>query len=278
LRQRWPERWQALAGHLALAEPEMHEWRDVANRMVTGFHGGSGLFEQFAGYFALEDIDLADYAGRTVPMDVVLGRERTQRSQVLKQADVVALFAMLPDAYDERVQATNFRYYEPRCGHGSSLSRGLHALVAARLGDVALAERYFRETAAIDLADTTTGSAGGVHIAALGGLWQAAMFGFAGLSLREDGFGFAPHLPDAWRALDFRLYWRGSRVRVRLDGSARMLTATLERGEPQSIRVGDQARELEPGRPLQLTWQDAADAAQLGSRICGAGCSLPGSV
>jgi trehalose/maltose hydrolase-like predicted phosphorylase len=268
LRQRWPEQWQALAGRLALADPEMEQWRDVADRMVTGLHRQSGLFEQFAGYFELEDIDLAEYAGRTVPMDVVLGRERTQRSQVLKQADVVALFAMLPDAYDEQVQATNFRYYEPRCGHGSSLSRGLHALVAARLGDVALAERYFRETAAIDLADTTTGSAGGVHIAALGGLWQAAIFGFAGLSLHEDGYGFAPHLPAAWQAMEFRLYWRGRRVYVRLDGSARRLTATLEHGEPLTIRVGDQASELALGRSLQLTWQNTADAAQLGSRTC----------
>jgi trehalose/maltose hydrolase-like predicted phosphorylase len=196
---------------------------------------------------------------------------------VLKQADVVALFAMLPDAYDEHVQATNFRYYEPRCGHGSSLSRGLHALVAARVGDVALAERYFRETAAIDLADTTSGSAGGVHIAALGGLWQAAIFGFAGLSLHEDGYGFAPHLPAAWRALEFRLYWRGSRVHVRLDANARLLTATLEHGEPLTIRLGDQASELEPGRPLQLTWRNAADAAQLGSRTCGAEVS-PGTL
>ena len=37
-----------------------------------------------------------------MPMDVVLGRERTQRSQVLKQADVVALLALLPDAFDRR--------------------------------------------------------------------------------------------------------------------------------------------------------------------------------
>src|SRR5512144_2033653 len=148
------------------------------------------------------------------------------------------------------------------------ISRGLHALVAARLGDVALAERYFRETAAIDLADTAGGSAGGVHIAALGGLWQAAVFGFAGLSLHEDGYGFAPHLPAAWRALEFRLYWRGSRMHVRLDGSARRLTATLEHGEPLTIRVGHQASQLQPGRPLQLTWRNNADAAQLGSRTC----------
>jgi trehalose/maltose hydrolase-like predicted phosphorylase len=269
LRQR-PERWQALAARLALADPEMEQWRDVADRMVTGFHRRSGLFEQFVGYFELEDIDLAEYAGRAVPMDVVLGRERTQGSQVLKQADVVALFAMLPDAYDEQVQATNFRYYEPRCGHGSSLSRGLHALVAARLGDVALAERYFRDTAAIDLADTTGGSAGGVHIAALGGLWQAAVFGFAGLSWRDDGISIEPHLPPAWEAMEFRAHWRGRRVHIRIDATARLLSATLEHGEPLTIRSGEQAAELRPGQAQQLSWrQAAAVSAQLGSRTCG---------
>jgi trehalose/maltose hydrolase-like predicted phosphorylase len=270
LHQRWPERWRALATRLTLTDAEMAQWRDVADRMVTGFHHQSGLFEQFAGYFALEDIDLAEYAGRTVPMDVVLGRERTQGSQVLKQADVVALFAMLPDAYNEQVQATNFRYYEPRCGHGSSLSRGLHALVAARLGDVALAERYFRETAAIDLADTTTGSAGGVHIAALGGLWQAAIFGFAGLSWRDDGIAFEPHLPAAWQAMEFRTHWRERRVHVRIDATARLLSATLEHGEPLTIRSGEQAAELRSGQTRQLSWQQTAgETAQLGSLTCG---------
>ena len=57
---------------------------------MTSWNSQTGLFEQFAGFFGLEEIDLADYAGRSVPMDVVLGRERTQRSKVIKQADVVA--------------------------------------------------------------------------------------------------------------------------------------------------------------------------------------------
>src|ERR1700693_2046188 len=77
---------------------------------------------QFAGFSALEEIDLADYVGRSVPMDVVLGRERTGRSQVIKQADVVALLALLPEEFVAGTGADNFRYYEPRCSHGSSLS------------------------------------------------------------------------------------------------------------------------------------------------------------
>ena len=99
LRTRWPARWASLASHLQLEDGELTAWRQVADTMATGLDPATGLFEQFAGYFALEDIDLANYAGRTVPMDVVLGRERTQKSQVVKQADVVALLGLLPEEF-----------------------------------------------------------------------------------------------------------------------------------------------------------------------------------
>ena len=189
LRERWPARWASLSSRLGLEDAELKQWRNVAETMATGLDPKTGLFEQFAGYFALEDIDLADYAGRSVPMDVVLGRERTQRSQVVKQADVVALLGLLPEEFAGDTATANFRYYEPRCGHGSSLSPAMHGLVAARLGDTEMALRFFRQTAAIDLADTHVAIDGGVHIAALGGVWMMAVFGFAGLSLRNDGVG-----------------------------------------------------------------------------------------
>ena len=46
--------------------------------------------------------------------------------------------------------------------------------VAARLGDTALAERYFRQAAEIDLEDSIGNVAGGVHAGALGGLYALA--------------------------------------------------------------------------------------------------------
>ncbi len=197
--------------------------------MATGLDPKTGLFEQFAGYFALEEINLADYAGRSVPMDVVLGRERTQRSQVIKQADVVALLGLLPEEFVGDTGRANFHYYEPRCGHGSSLSRAMHGLVAARLGYSEMALRYFRQTAAIDLADTHVAIDGGMHIAALGGVWLTAVFGFAGLSLRSDGIAIDPQLPAGWGSLGFSLQWRGRRLKIRIDQSKQYLEATLVR-------------------------------------------------
>jgi kojibiose phosphorylase len=176
----------------------------------------TGLFEQFQGYFALEDIDLDAYEPRTAPMDVLLGRERIQRSKVIKQPDVMMLLYLLWDRFPEGVRQANFRYYDPRTSHGSSLGPAVHAALAARLGDLELAMRYFRQAAEIDLGNTMGNAAGGVHAATLGGLWQAIVFGFAGLTLSADGPRFHPRLPASWRRLRFTIQWRGKRIPVDL--------------------------------------------------------------
>jgi trehalose/maltose hydrolase-like predicted phosphorylase len=258
LRQRWPGRWNELVGQLGLDAAELRRWTETADAMFTGFSAETGLFEQFAGYFDLEPIDMSRYADRTVPLDVILGRERTQQSQVVKQADIVALLALLPDECDARARLANFRFYEPRCGHGSSLSRGMHALVAAHLGDIELATSYFRETAATDLAETGDGSAGGVRIAALGGLWQSAVCGFGGLSLGADAPALDPHLPVAWRTLAFHAHWRGRLFSVAIDQDADAISATLVSGEAMPLSVRQQRHDLRPGDTLRLRYRPSA--------------------
>jgi len=263
LPRRWPARWATLRERLALTPTELAAWRDVAARLISGLDESSGLLEQFAGFFKLEPIDLAAYTPRTAPMDVLLGRERTARSQVIKQADVVMLLALLWERYDAALRLANFRYYEPRCGHGSSLSPAIHALVAARLGDVELAARYFHQAAAIDLDDTMGNAAAGVHIATLGGLWQAAVFGFGGISPTIAGLRCDPHLPATWRALRFPVQWRGRQIRIALHQAPLTLTATLERGRPLIVEVGGLRHELRAGRAWtcrcsqdEMGWQE----------------------
>jgi trehalose/maltose hydrolase-like predicted phosphorylase len=244
LRDRWPDHWARLSHGLGLDDTELVRWRAVAETMATGWNSQTGLFEQFSGFFGLEEIDLAGYAGRSVPMDVVLGRERTQRSKVIKQADVVALLGLLPEEFPGDSGKANFRYYEPRCSHGSSLSGAMHGLVAARLGDSDLALRYFQHAVAIDMADNHTTIAGGLHIAALGGTWLTAVFGFAGLSLQSDGIAFNPKLPASWRTLKFGIQWRGRRLRIGIDGVEQLLHATLEAGDPMAVFVKNRRQEV----------------------------------
>ena len=208
---------------------------------------------------ALEPLDLAAYAERTVPIDVVIGRERTQRSQVVKQADVVALIALLPEEFPGATAETNFRHYEPRCAHGSSLSAGMHALVAARLGDAEMALRYLRETAATDL-DLDPNSAGGVRIAGLGALWQAVMLGFAGLDLmgrhaRDRSEAAAPVAqPVVPRVLERPV--RGDPHRRQEPCRRRW-----SEGEPMEMRIADSTHALTAGKTVQAPIREEVRAA-----------------
>jgi trehalose/maltose hydrolase-like predicted phosphorylase len=221
--ERWPTDWHALSQRLGFAPEEPPRWLRVARNIYTGFDARTGLFEQFQGYFELEDIDLAPFEARTAPMDVLLGRDRIQRSQIVKQPDVVMLIHLLWDRLPSEVRRVNFDYYEPRCGHGSSLSPAIHALVAARLGKVALAERYFRQTAQIDLADSMGNAAGGVHLGALGGLWQAVVFGFAGLDLSGEKPEHRSNLPPLWRSVSVPFQWRGQSYGLRAPEDVRAI-------------------------------------------------------
>jgi trehalose/maltose hydrolase-like predicted phosphorylase len=249
LRERWPNHAAALREQLALGDEELADWRDAIARIVTGLDPATGIYEEFAGFHALQPLELAAYADRKVPIDVVIGRELTQRSQVVKQADVAALIALLPEEFPGAMAETNFRYYEPRCAHGSSLSMGMHALVAARLGDAAMALHYLRATAAAGGIGVWV-EVGGVHIAGLGALWQAVILGFAGLDLKGDMLGIDPRLPPQWRSLSFRLCWRGRSVAIRIAGRA--VQATLVEGEGMEMRIAATTGKLAAGATLEV--------------------------
>ena len=255
LNERWPEHAVALRTRLALEDAELDDWRDAMQRIVSGYDADTGLYEQFAGYHALEPLDLSQYADRKVPIDVVIGRARTQRSQVVKQADVVALLALLPDAFPGATGEVNFRYYEPRCAHGSSLSAGIHAMVAARLGDAPLALRHLHHAAMADL-ELDPNSAGGVRIAGLGGVWQTAVLGFAGLDLSGDALSIAPRLPPTWGSLSFGVRWRGRRVQIRIAGAS--VRVTLSAGDPVPIRVAGTVHTLNGGEELEAVYDGPA--------------------
>lgn len=213
LQERWPSRWKDLSSSLGTSEAELQRWLRCAEAMYTGFDEQTLVFEQFRGFYEKKEIDLASYEPRNTAMDVILGHETIQHTNVVKQADVVMAMYLLWDQFPAEVREANFKYYEPRTGHGSSLSPSIHSLVAARLGEMEVAEKYLRQAAEIDLGNNMGNAAGGVHAAAIGGLWQAMVFGFAGLQAGSEGLSFNPKLMPAWRKLAVPLQWRGRKLR-----------------------------------------------------------------
>ena len=245
--------WEALAGALEGSgrAPRPLAGGDPPLAGVGAEHApqsGSGnrAHRAVPGYFGLEEIDLDAYPGRKCPWTCCWGgSESSARSSQAGRRGAAAVPAVGP--LPPPVRDANFRYYEPRTGHGSSLSPAIHALMAARLGDMELAQRFFQQAAEIDLANTMGNAAGGIHIAALAGLWQAAVFGFAGVRWDPNGLALDPHLPG-WRRLSFPLQWKGCRLHIQL--TAEPATAAVSRREDRRRYASPTARQSHSPRDV----------------------------
>ncbi len=200
---------------LGLTSDMRQQWQTIAEKMWIP--QVDGVLEQFENFFErLKPINLEDYTPRVTNMDVILGHEKTQRFRVIKQADVVMLMALLgKDLGDDDFLQRNWELYSKVVDHGSSLSPSIHAMVAARLNRVEEAYENFIYAATVDLADLKGNVHDGIHAASCGGVWQAVVFGFCGLALRDDGSVTThPCLPEHWRRVSFKIYHQGKPVTI----------------------------------------------------------------
>lgn len=211
LEKEHPQAGQALFERLALTEAERQHWQQVAAALYCPMDAHSRQVEQFDGYFARRDVDLAALEPRTRSVQALLGIEGANETQVLKQPDVLMLIYLLPELFDEETRRANYAYYTPRTDHtyGSSLGPSIQAILACRMGSMEEAWDHFQRAASADLHDVRGNAGDGIHGASAGGLWQAVVFGFGGLRLTESGWCAAPRLPAHWKRLRFTVQWHG---------------------------------------------------------------------
>ncbi|MBK8024266.1 MAG: glycoside hydrolase family 65 protein [Chloroflexi bacterium] len=217
-----PADFDRLVAALDLRPERLTKWRDVIGRMYMPFDEEKQIHVQFPGFFDMEYIPVPNYQPRTSSVQAILGHARTIQSQVIKQADVVMLMALIGDSLAPRhVLINNWNTYYPRCDHGSSLSPATHARVAARLGLIDVAYEQFYHAAHIDLHDNKGNVRDGIHAAACGGVWQAVVFGFAGLHIDASGeLALRPALPEHWKRVTFSVNYRGEERTLTVEHSA----------------------------------------------------------
>lgn len=208
-----PHDFQRLVKQLDLNDIRRNQWQDIIDNMVIPFDDNQQIHVQFDGFFELEYIPVQKFEPRVGGIWGYLGHDRASGSQVVKQADVVMMMALLGDDVGSRdVMLNNWNTYYPRCDHGSSLSPAMHTWVAARLGLIEEATHMLNHAIAIDLEDNKGNVHEGIHGAASGGLWQAIVFGLCGLCLTENGpETIHPNLPLHWEELSFTVIYHGAK-------------------------------------------------------------------
>jgi kojibiose phosphorylase len=213
-----PDKTRALVQQLDLSDQRLQHWQDVAVHMRIPQDKETGLFEQFDGFFKLAPLNQEAFKGRTKSYQGLLGVEEVQRYQIVKQADVLMLIIVLNQQFDLKTKLVNWDYYYPITDHdyGSSLTPALHTILACELGLVDPAYTLFMKGALVDLEDLRGNAAEGIHDACCGAVWQAAILGFAGLRLTDDGYTTSPTWPEGWTRIAFQCYHKGELLSIDL--------------------------------------------------------------
>ncbi|MBO5007485.1 MAG: glycoside hydrolase family 65 protein [Clostridia bacterium] len=192
---------------------------EVADGLYLPVPEGDGIISQFDGCKALKEKDISYYKSLDSVFDIFkdYGFAEILEMQVFKQADLVMLFYLMREIFDEETIRKNFEYYEKRTLHDSSLSMCIHALVAVRLGMKEMADKLFYDCCCVDFGDNTNNSDAGIHSASIGGIWLAIVMGYGGLRINTGGLSINPVLPESWESYSFPVWFKGSKLNVIVD-------------------------------------------------------------
>lgn len=209
-----PVQWKKINRRVKLTPKEIIKWQHVIDNIYLSFDPQTKLVEQFEGYFQRRDISLPELEPRTESVQSLFGIEGVNETQVLKQPDVLMLMYLMPELYDFETVKANYDYYNARTDHtfGSSLGPAIQAIMACRVGDVGAAYEHFMRAARADLYDVRNNAEDGIHGASAGGLWQAVVFGFAGLERTAEEWKINPHLPVNWTRISFKIMDHGKEL------------------------------------------------------------------
>ena len=227
LRQVYPDKAAALETELDLTEEVYQHWQEVMAHLVFLWDEETAVIEQFEGFFQRTRLDPELFASATQSLQVILGIEGANESQVLKQADVIMLLCLFSDQFDQRTWQANWDAYMPLTDHkyGSSLGPSFHAWAACEMHRPDEAYEHFMLAALADLRNPRGNAGDGIHAASAGGVWQAIVFGFAGLRQEQESFSLHPQLPHHWQRIAFKFSYRGAQknIDIRRDTEGRVI-------------------------------------------------------
>lgn len=205
--------------------------KDSSEKLFIRKPDENGIIEQFDSYFKLEDVRVDEVRSRLIDPKEYWGGAYgvAADTQVIKQADVVAMLSMFKDDYTAEIMEKNLKYYEPRTEHGSSLSACMYSLLSCYTNNPETAYPMFMKSAKADLIKGGKEWAGlvyigGTHPAAAGGAWIVAVKGFAGITEEDGKLICKPNIPEKWQGMSFKLMYRNKLYAVRIAGENTAIT------------------------------------------------------
>ena len=213
MRKRCPDLLTKLFDRIDMEEGHISNFRQAAASMFENFIPELGIHAQDDSYLYKDPVDMTK-TPKNVDIRHRLHPLNAWRIQATKQADVVLMMLTLGEKFNAKVKKANYEFYEPKTVHSSSLSAGIHSIIAAEIGKLEEAYEYFQQSLYMDLKNLRRNTDAGIHFACLGATWMAMMNGFAGMRSYSDGLHFNPILPQSWSGYRFKIHYKGRCIQV----------------------------------------------------------------
>ncbi len=223
LKKEFPGSIKRLTKKINLKLKDLENWGKIAVNIFVPFSKKTNILEEFDGYFKLKKFPLPELDSNFLPL-LPKNIHILDKTQFVKQADVVMLLYLLPSSFDYNLKKKNYLFYEKRTLHKSSLSVSMHSLMGVEVGEKIKAYRYFLNSVYADRKNIYGNTIDGIHAASLGGTWQTAINGFAGVKIDKGCLSFQPKLPACWEKIKFLLQWKGYEISVNINKEKIRLT------------------------------------------------------
>lgn len=255
MQEKRPEQYQALIKKINFSDAEREKIESAAENIVILYNANLGIHEQDDCYLSRDPVDMSK-----IPLHYEIKKDigmiELSRMQVTKQADVVLLMMLQSGHFSKETKENNYRFYEPKTTHASSLSHCAHQIMATELGDHEKANYFFEHSMFMDLEDIKRNTSDGIHFACVGGNYMMMTYGYGGLRISEEGLSLTPQVPDFIDALSFPLVYQGNKIKVdirRNDKGLNTSQITLLEGCGTSLLVYGQSISLkQKGEVLQV--------------------------
>lgn len=182
---------EVLQNQLKIDKEEVEKWRDIQKHLKPANEVDS-VFEQFDGYFSLAPVTINKLGENGLPyIDEDLRKElfymESFDNQLIKQCDVVMFLSMFAKYYSKEQLRANYRYYDSKTMHESSLSPIHAGIIAYLVDEIEDGERYLKIASRYNLDFMPRKNYNnGIHVASYAGAWLIIFHGLFGMHI-EDG-------------------------------------------------------------------------------------------
>ncbi|OHB54089.1 MAG: beta-phosphoglucomutase [Planctomycetes bacterium GWF2_42_9] len=210
-----PQKWEALKTKINFKEGESAEWLKASDKMLLNYNAEMDVFIQDDSFLS-QDPYYREWLEleKDIPVERKWAIDKYLKRQVLKQPDILLAMFLFRDRFTLEQKKNNYRFYEQRTAHGSSLSPCIHSILASEIGRYHQAYEYFNYASRLDLDNLNNNTEEGLHISSLAGTWLNIVCGFGGMNYSGKTLEFAPILPSQWQSYSFKISYFGSTIEI----------------------------------------------------------------